>query len=82
VEGERRRLHQVAKFARASRIFYGRFLRSEDFFEQGYAIPGNTLQIVNHQTRRRGLPCNPHVAVFAHFCVGNQRRYNRFNPST
>jgi hypothetical protein len=67
--------------ARAEK-FYGRFLRSEDFLEQGYAIPRNTLQMVNHQTRRRCLPCNPHVDVFAHFCVGNQRQHNRFNSST
>ena len=39
---------RIAKYSRASRIFYGRFLRSEDLFEHSYAIPRNTLQIVNH----------------------------------
>ncbi|PYI85835.1 MAG: hypothetical protein DMF09_03820, partial [Verrucomicrobia bacterium] len=71
----------TAKYSKASRIFYGRFLRFEDFFEQGYAIRHNTLQMVNYQTRRRCLPCNPHVDVFAHFCVGHQRRHNRFGSS-
>jgi hypothetical protein len=73
---------RIAKYSRPSRIFYGRFLWSEDFFDQSYAIPRNTLQVVNHQTRRHCLPCNPHVDVFAHFCVEHQRRYNRFNSST
>jgi meiotically up-regulated gene 157 (Mug157) protein len=49
-----RRLHQIAKYSRASRIFYSRFLPSEDFFAQGYAIPRNTLQMVNRQ-----IPSSP-----------------------
>src|SRR6266516_5146075 len=34
------------------------FCGLEDFFDQSYAIPRNTLQLLNHQTRRRCLPCS------------------------
>jgi hypothetical protein len=38
---------RIAKYSRASRIFYGRFLRPEDFLLQNSAIPRNALRIQN-----------------------------------
>jgi len=38
---------RIAKYSRASRIFYGRFLRPEDFLLQSGAILRDTLRMLN-----------------------------------
>ena len=52
-----RLLHPDAKYSRASRIFYGRFLRPEDFLLQNCATQRNAARMLNCRITQHPQRC-------------------------